>query len=79
MHSGNHADLGAGNVRGQAGEGQDGGLRPEEARRLIEESKQLLDEFIRSHPTFPEAIQAAAEMSKDEAAQAQTTSFAPWR
>ena len=48
-----------------------GAYGPEEARRLMEESKQLLDEFIKSHPTFPEAIQAAAEMSKDEAAQAQ--------
>lgn len=48
-----------------------GAYDSEEAKRLMEESKQLLEEFIKVNPTLPEAIRAAAEMSKEEAAQAQ--------
>ena len=48
-----------------------GAYDPAEAKQLMDESKKLLEEFIKNDPTLPEAIRAAAEMSKEEAAQAQ--------
>jgi tetratricopeptide (TPR) repeat protein len=45
---------------------------PGEAKQLAEESKALLDRFIKAHPNLPEAIQEKAQRSVDRALEAQT-------
>ena len=42
-----------------------------EAKQLNEESKSLMDKFLKNNPSLPEAIKAAAEYSAEEAIQAQ--------
>jgi hypothetical protein len=48
-----------------------GAYGPAEAKRLLQESKGLVEKFLEKNPDLPEAIQAAAEWSAEEAIQAQ--------
>ncbi len=45
----------------------------------MDESKELMESFIKNNPKLPEAMQAAAEWSKEQAAHAQTDVLRAWR
>ena len=44
-----------------------------QAKKLIDESKALLEQFIKANPTLPEAIQEAAKWAEEKAMEAQYT------